>query len=82
MSAARTFWWAASTSSALRVRSGCAGEETAGEGLAVGGELLAGGIAEDVEALEGNEQWLAEFLQDVFDVGVGQVGGGGDGVAA
>jgi hypothetical protein len=32
--------------------------ETVGDGLAVGGEFLAGGIGEDVEALEGNEQRL------------------------
>jgi hypothetical protein len=57
-------------------------KEAAGDGLAVGGEFLAGGVAEDVEALEADEQRLAGFLQDVFDVRVGQGGGGGDSLAA
>jgi uridylate kinase len=43
--------------------------------LAVGGELLAGEVAEDVEALEGDEQGLGEFEEDVFDLRVVQGGG-------
>ena len=61
---------------------GGAVEEAAGEGLAVGGECLAGGVAEDVEALEADEQRFAEFLQDVSDVRVGRSGGGGDSLSA
>jgi hypothetical protein len=49
--------------------------EAVGDGLAVGGEFLAGGVVEDVEALEGDEQGLGEFEEDVFDFCVGQGGG-------
>ncbi len=49
--------------------------ETVGDGLAVGGEFLARRVVEDVEALEGDEQGLGEFEEDVFDLGVGQGGG-------
>ena len=55
--------------------------EAVGDRLAVGSEFLAGGVADDVEALEADEQRLAGFLQDVFDVRVGRSGGGGDCVA-
>ena len=48
--------------------------ETVGDGLAVGGQFLARGVGEDVEALEADEQRLSEFLEDVFDVRVGQGG--------
>jgi hypothetical protein len=49
--------------------------ETVGDGLAVGGEFLAGGVVEDVEALEGDEQGLGECEEDVFDFCVVQGGG-------
>lgn len=44
--------------------------ETVGDGLAVGGDFLAGGVGEDVEALSGNEQGLGEFGDDGFDLRV------------
>ena len=47
---------------------GCAVLEAVGDGLAVGGDLLAGGVGEDVEALGGDEQRLGEFGDDGFDL--------------
>ena len=49
--------------------------EAIGDGLAVGGEFLAGGVGEDIEALEGDEQGLGEFGEHGFDFRVGQGGG-------
>ena len=42
---------------------------------AVGGEFLAGGVVENVEALEGDQQGFGDFEEDVFDFRIGQGGG-------
>ncbi len=49
--------------------------EAVGEGFAVGGDFLAGGIGEEVEAFVGDEERFVGFFEGGFDVGVGDFDG-------
>ncbi len=56
--------------------------EGVGEGLSVGGEFLAGGVAELVEEIDLLQQGLFGFFQGGEDLGVGEVLGALEGDVA